>query len=456
MDSMSLRNRIRIVLLAVVAVFAGTALHAQVDTIDVPDKYMQQSLQDLMAQGNELFEKQQYREARPYYLAVIKKDTTQAGAFSRLSEIEYSLYDLSTAQRYLREALEEDPGNQQYRARFQNISKLIEQMQDGIDAQSNREYEVAMKQFNGVLQSYPNFAPALYHKGLIYRSQSQPDSAASYFRRAIEASPTEKRYQVALENLAKMHFKDGIEAFRRGNLSGAEQSFETTVSIDSTFKQSLYMLGVISRRRGNVQNAIDYYKQALSIDENYAQAWFALGIAYKSTARGSQALEAFTQAAKINPNYTKAHNERGLILTEQENYQAAAQAFQQAIQTNPQYAAAYEGLGIVYQRQGKFQQAANQFTTAVKFDQDNASLYYRLSEVYHELSNYQQQQDYAQQSLELKPNYAPALVMLGDAECHLGNLEAARQAWNKAKADAQWRAVAEHRMEILEKTGQCE
>lgn len=456
MKAMSFRYMKRISLCLLLAVFFGSPVTAQVDTLSVPSEYMQMSVQELMEEGNSLFNQQEYRQARAYYAAVVKKDTSQGGAWARLSETEYNTYDLSDAQKFLAEALEVEPGNQEWRARFQNISKLVDAMSAGIDAQKGREYETALQKFDEVLKTYPDFAPALYHKGLVYRSMKEPDSSATYLRKAIDADPTAKRYRQAYENLAKMHFQDGIEAFRRGNLSGAEQEFRTTTRIDSSFKQAHYMLGVISRRRGNVQNAIDYYQEALNADPEYEKAWYALGIAYKSIARDNQALEAFTEAADINPNYTKAHNERGLILTKQENYQAAAQAFQRAIQTNSQYAPAYEGLGIVYQKQEKFQQAANQFLTAIEFDQDNESLYYRLSEVYGKLGQWQQTKQYANEALERQPNWAAALISLGDAECHMGNVEAAKSAWNKAKSDAQWRPVAEHRIEILDKTGECE
>ncbi len=445
--------------LCVVLLSAGVLavpLPAQVDTLSVPPEYMQMSVSDLMEQGNSLFNQQQYREARAYYAAVVKQDTTQGGAWARLSETEYNMYNLSDAQKFLAEALGVEPGNEEWRARFQNISKLVEDMSAGIEAQRNRNYEPALEKFDEVLRAYPGFAPALYHKGLVYRAQNQPDSSSYYFRNAIQADPTSARYRQALGNLAKSYFQDGIENYRRGNLSGAEQSFRTTTRIDSSFKQGHYMLGMISRRRGNVQNAIESYQRALEADPEYEQAWHALGIAYKSIARDNQALEAFTRAAEINPNYTKAHNERGLILTKQENFRAAAQAFQQAIQTNAQYAPAYEGLGIVYQKQGQYQQAANQFQTAVQFDSDNANVYYRLSEVYAEMNDWDLVKENANHALELKTNYAPALISLGDAECHMGNLEAAKSAWNKAKSDAQWRPVAEHRNEILDKTGECD
>ncbi|MCF7802792.1 MAG: tetratricopeptide repeat protein [Candidatus Marinimicrobia bacterium] len=456
MNRLVKRYIIQPVVLVVLLALCATTGFAQEESTQVPPELMNQSVQSLMEEGNRLFNEGEYREARPYYLAVVKKDSTQAGAYSRLSDVEYNLFDLTQAQKYLRQAIEVEPANEDYRVRFKSLSELVQTFQDGVEALRSQNHEEALNKFDEVLKAFPNFAPAFYHKGLVYRAQDKTDQSIENFKKAIDADPNNEKYGQAMENLAKTNFQEGVDAYRRGNLTGATDGFETALQIDPDFRQAQYMLGIIARRRGNVQEAIDRYQAAIEIDSSYAQAWFALGIAYKSTARDQQALNAFTKAGEINANYDKAFVEKGLMLLKMERFEEAEESLTKATQVNPQNPNAYEGLGLVYMKMGKYQQAIERFSTALAFDQSNHNIHYRMADAYHELGEYQNQKESARKALDIKPNYAPALVTLGDAECHLGNVDAAITAWEKAQSNPQWRPVAEHKIEVIEKAGECE
>ncbi len=426
------------------------------EQVTIPPQIKNMSVENLFKQGNKLIDEGKYSEAKPYFLAAVQKDSTQAGAYARLSDIAYNQFDLTQAQKYLRKAIQGDQTNEQYRVRFNAIAELIQTFQDGVEASKRRNFDEAIKKFQSVLDKFPGFAPANYRLGFVYSSQGNTKKAIASFQQAIKEDPNNQNYQVALENLAKSHFQDGIEAYKRGNLAQAEDGFKTAIEVDSTFKAAQYMLGVIARRRGNTNEAINRYKEAIKIDPNYEKAWFALGLAYKSAARDKDALSAFSKATEINDYYDKAWVEKGLLESKLKNYSAAIKSFQKSIQVNPQNPRAYEGLGMVYKQQEDYQKAAQQFETALGFDDTDYVLHYRLADTYHELKDYSKQKAQAQKALEYKANFAPALISLGDAECHLGNKDAAKANFTKASRNADWRPVAQHKIEILDKTGECE
>lgn len=429
------------------------------EDVQIPDRLLNMSVPDLMEKGGQLVQEEEWSAARPYFLAIIQKDTSQAGVYAQLSEVEYNLFNLDVSQKYIRRAIELEPDNDEYRARFNNIAQLIETYQGGLEELREQNYEEALENFDQVLQNYPGFAPALFNKGVVYRAQGNTEQAVDFIEQAIDADPGNENYVTALSNMAKRHFRDGLEAYRRGNLTDADEEFETALQVDETLANAQYMLGVIARRRGSTTEAIDRYQATLEIDENYERAWFGLGIAYESIARDKQALNAYEQATEINPNYANAWTRHGLLLNDMERYSEAIQSFQKAIQIDPSSASSYEGLGLAYMEQGKYQQAAEQFTTAIGIDQQNASLNYRLSDAYHELGNYQEMVQTIQEGLQKNPSRTirgGLLVNLGDAQCHLGNTQAALDAWNKATSVSEWRQVAEHRIEVLESTGECE
>ncbi len=448
------------VLTACLVVFVTVgSVFGQQEGVQIPDRLRNMSVPDLMKQGSQLVQEEEWSAARPYFLAIIQKDTSQASVYAQLSEVEYSLFNLDVSQKYIRQAIEIEPDNDEYRARFNNIAQLIDTYQGGLDAVRDQDYEEALNNFDEVLQNYPGFAPALFNKGVVYRAQGNTEQAVNFIEQAIEADPDNQNYITALSNMAKLHFKDGLEAYQRGNLTTAEEEFKTALQIDPDLVNAQYMLGVIARRRGNTTEAIDRYQATLEIDENYERAWVALGIAYESIARDKQALNAYQRATEVNPNYARAWTRHGLLLNDMERYAEAVPSLQKAIQIDPSSASGYEGLGMAYMRQGKYQQAVEQFTTAIGLNPQNASLNYRLSDAYHELGNYQEMVQTIQEGLQKNPDQTirgGLLVNLGDAQCHLGNTQAALDAWQKATAISNWREVAEHRIEVLESTGECE
>ena len=424
------------------------------DQVSIPDRLMNMSVSNLMQEANSLYDNGDYDAARPYYLAITKKDTTQAGVYKRLAEVEYQRYDLSKSLEYLRTALELEPNNEEWRARFNTINQVAQTMSDAQAEVNNQNYDEAIKQFESVLDQYEDFAPAYYSMGLVNAIRDNTDGAVEHLERAVELDPENQKYVAALENLAKSHFNDGVAAVRRGNLSTAEEEFNKVIQIDENFSRAYYMLGYISRTRGNINRAIELYQSALEINPQDEAAWYALGIAYRNVARNQQALDAFTKASDINGNYSKAWHQRGEMLRQMDRYTEAAQSYQNAIQTDPQSVSSYEGLGLVYMQQGKYQQAVNQFTTAIGF-KESANLYFRLSDAYIELRDWQNVKDAAQNALNLQSGFAAALVNLGVAECYLGNGDAALSAWESAAQDAQWRSVANHHIEVYNKSGEC-
>lgn len=424
------------------------------DQVTIPDRLMNMSVSNLMQEANSLFDNGDYNAARPYYLAITKKDSTQAGVYKRLAEVEYQIYDLSAALDYLRTAIELEPNNEEYRARFNTINQIAQTMSDAQAAVNNQNYDEAVKNFESVLNQYEDFAPAYYSMGLVNAIRDNTDEAIEHLERAIELDPSNEKYAAALGNLSKQHYNDGVAAIKRGNLTTAEEELKKAVQINESFAQAYYMLGYISRRRGNVNQAIELYQTALEHAPKNEAAHYALGLAYKSVARNTQALEEFTTAADINANYSKAWHQKGEMLRQMDRYAEAVQAYQRAIQTDPQSVSSYEGLGLALMQQGKYQQAVNQFSTALGFD-ETANLYFRLSDAHIELGQWQEAKTASQNALNQDSDFAPALVNLGVAECYLGNGDAAVSAWESAATDAQWRSVANHHIEVYNKSGEC-
>ncbi|HKJ67866.1 MAG TPA: hypothetical protein VKA68_07900, partial [bacterium] len=97
-----------VVLVTVGAVFGQ-------EGVQIPDQLLNMSVPDLMEKGSELAQQEEWTAARPYFLAIIQKDTSQAGVYSQLSRIEYNLFNLDVSQQYIRQAIQLEPNNEEYR-----------------------------------------------------------------------------------------------------------------------------------------------------------------------------------------------------------------------------------------------------------------------------------------------------------------------------------------------------
>ena len=195
----NMHRSVRLLLLPLLAIaFSASLLFAQDEEVSIPQELMNMSVSQLFQEGNSLLDEGNYTEARPYFLAVVEKDSTQAGAYARLGEVAYQLFDLNAAQKYLRQAIEADPKNEEYRVRFNAISELIKQFKEGVEEMDRRNYAEAEKIFNAVLEQFPGFAPAHYRLGFVYSAQDKTGEAVESFQRAIEEDPDNENYKKAL------------------------------------------------------------------------------------------------------------------------------------------------------------------------------------------------------------------------------------------------------------------
>jgi tetratricopeptide (TPR) repeat protein len=177
------------------------------------------------------------------------------------------------------------------------------------------------------------------------------------------------------------------------------------------------MLGDIYRMKDNIGQAIAHYSQAITINENYYQAFYSLGTLYLYESKFKEAREAFNSAILIEPTYSKA----------------------------------YGALGTVEQELGNIDSAIQNYSKAVEYDMMAYDIYYRLSSAYNISKQYDNAKISAKESLNIKRNYAPAYFELGMAEKLLGNKVAAKDAFERAKKDRNWRKPAQFEIDLINK-----
>ena len=147
----------------------------------------------------------------------------------------------------------------------------------------------------------------------------QFDSAVDNFKRTLEINPDHKNALTAIKNVAKNFFNKGNQLYKRGDLEGALTSYDEVLSVDKTFYQAHFQVGVIQSKMGDKDKAVLSYEKSIEINPQFYKAYFALGLAKNSMNNADGALQALQSAIDINPSYDKAYGAMGDIYIQQKN-----------------------------------------------------------------------------------------------------------------------------------------
>ena len=169
---------------------------------------------------------------------------------------------------------------------------------------------------------------------------------------------------------------------------------------------------------GSLDSAIYFYKEAVKINSNYDKAHFALGKAYLSSAL----------------------------------YDKAEVSFKNAISANLSYAKAYENLGSIYTIKGEHSTAIINYKLAVQYDEKSFQALSKMASSYNYLKEFSNAKIAAIESIDIKPKRnAFAYFELGVAEKGMGNIVAAKSAFEKASKDKKYRKSAKYELTLIEK-----
>ncbi len=189
---------------------------------------------------------------------------------------------------------------------------------------------------------------------------------------------------------AQDNLEKGIDAVKRGDYLGGLNLLKG-VSKDS-YDANLYY-GIALFQTGSVKDAEKTLKDAVKKDEERPEAYSALGELYTSQKNYGEATSQFEKARKYLPlNKTKDDLDKAEIETIINVLSAEADNFI---------------------ADGKVDKAIASLTTAKTYDDKNPMIYVGLGDAYLARGAYDPAKSNYDQSLKLKPNYAPALFGLG-------------------------------------------
>lgn len=293
-----------------------------------------------------------------------------------------------------------------------------------------------LKAVNKKLLDNPN-DPALYHeRSKIYLAAHELDEALGDSKRAISIDSSKAEYYLTLADVYFAHnntrqAKDVLEKITvkfpqntEGLLKLAEllyfvrqyeKAFEKinqALKINENIAKAYYLKGSIYKETGDTAKAISSMETAVEQDNRYYNAFLDLGLIFAAK-KSPLALEYYNNAIGVDPTNPDALYAKGMYLQEAGQYEGAMQIYQTLLSHTPDHAHALYNMGAIeFNIQKEPKKAIDYFTKAINADPRYAEAYYARGACYQELKdNNNAVADY-NMSLQLIPNFRPAVDAL--------------------------------------------
>ena len=164
------------------------------------------------------------------------------------------------------------------------------------------DFEGAIASFDKAVEYKPDYARAIYGKGLVYRKQKDQDNMVATLEHAIEvgnnADPVDEKTVAAATKILKDGYVNaGKLAFKDENYADAISNFESSFKYDPENAEAYYLICVIHGRQGDFEKAVESGTKALEYEEDdtdkKARIYYEVGNAYVSLVEYDKACAAF-------------------------------------------------------------------------------------------------------------------------------------------------------------------
>jgi len=201
------------------------------------------------------------------------------------------------------------------------------------------------------------------------------------------------------------YYQRGIASAKQGDLKGAEESWRKSIQLDPKNPEVHTNLGVLLQRQGKLDDAINEYKEALRLKSDDADIQMKLAVALGQQGKFEESIAQSKEAIRIKPDFAPAHvilaagfSQQGKPDEAIESLKKARDLFKTQNQTDALVGTQIQ-LASLLGKQRKFDEASSE----------------------------------AKEVIRLKPDFAPAHVLLAEISVAQGKPEEAVTSLKKAK-----------------------
>ena len=223
-------------------------------------------------------------------------------------------------------------------------------------------YTAAREIINGLLKAAPKHSGAHNLAGLLEQLDSNHQTAASHFKKALQREPKNGTY----------HYNLGISYLKLNQLEEAHQSFLTTLSLFPEYAPAHTNIGVYYLHTNQYQQALKHTQTSLQLSPNNPDALSNLGLIYEKLGDPQQALEIYTEALKNNPQIKIFYVNAAKLYLDDGHAVEAIPLLETALTLAPNYTKAHSNLANAYLAVGDHDKAIQHYKKALSCAPDNA------------------------------------------------------------------------------------
>ena len=193
----------------------------------------------------------------------------------------------------------------------------------------------------------------------------------------------EKAYKKGLEiNSRCAECKAGLGKLLldKGNIAGAQEQFESAMSIDKKNPEIFYMVGhaYLGAAKPDGNKAVQYLDNAKAMNPAQGKYWARLGDAYELLGNHGEAMTSYETAIEKDPKNTAAYVSIAKIWTGAKQYDTAVVYLKKAIELAPNDAQAYKDLIELYIRTNQYDKVTPLLTKYTELMGDDIDAKVRL------------------------------------------------------------------------------
>ncbi|MTW20638.1 tetratricopeptide repeat protein [Allochromatium palmeri] len=300
---------------------------------------------------------------------------------------------------------------------------LHESPRDALDAASEREadallalfeqrrYAEAETQVRQWIERHPSDAFGWKLLGAILQQSRRNQEAAAALEQALRLDSQDS------ESLNTL----GAALQDLGRLAEAGVRYAQAAKLSPGFVAAIYNLAGLLQTMGRLEESQAYYARVLAIDPQHVKALNNHGSVLRELGRLDEALACFRQAVAIQPNQADAYSNLGNALIAQGRLDEALACHERAAMLQPGHPKILSNLGNALQHLGRL---------------DESLATYQRAMAIHAEHNPIDQKALASQQLAslIQSEHPEMLVILGNTNQYLGNLDEAESAYRRALA----------------------
>ncbi len=298
------------------------------------------------------------------------------------------------------------------------------------------EYAKSEKMFKIAVGADPAYALAWYALGLARDKQNDYDRAEGAYRESLKINPAyydalfnlginlklQKKYSesagiltkaISVKEGADVHYQLGEVYLKQQNLSAAEKSFRSALSLKKDHYEALFNLAQVLRRQGNIAGAESIYAEIPKYYPDDAASWYSLGKLREETGNDRGAEEAYQKAMQINPQYSAAYLNLSSLYLRQKNPEKAVAILKVAAEKFPASGEVWYNLGKAHHAGGALTESEKALSESVRLEPNQLSYILAYGQTLEDVKMNDEAIAAYESILKIKSDHEAALEKLG-------------------------------------------